>query len=203
MCSSDLEIKRFVGGSLESNCYIINKQDRGECYIIDPGYEPKRIIKYVENNCLVVKGIILTHYHHDHVGGAPKISDHFDCPVMMSFEDSLRYKGKTDVCLKHGDSIVMDGEILDIVRTPGHTKGSICIISDANKVVFTGDTIFDTDLGRTDFEDGSDKEMIWSCKNIIDKWPNEYRIYPGHDESATMKQVRTYNKEFLQCLETD
>ena len=92
-----MEIKRFVGGSLESNCYIINKQDRGECYIIDPGYEPKRIIKYVENNCLVVKGIILTHYHHDHVGGAPKISDHFDCPVMMSFEDSLRYKGKTDV----------------------------------------------------------------------------------------------------------
>ena len=87
------------------------------------------------------------------------------------------------------------------IRDRGHTHGSICIISDLSKVVFTGDTIFDTDLGRTDLEDGSEKEMISSCKEVIDKWPNEYQIYPGHDGSATMKQVRTYNTEFLQCLE--
>ena len=198
-----MEIKRFIGGDLESNCYIINKQSKGECYIIDPGYEPKRTIKYVEDNSLTVKGIILTHYHHDHVGGAQEISEYFGCPVMMSFEDSLQYKGKTDICLKHGDSIVMDGEVLYIVRTPGHTKGSICIISDASKVVFTGDTLFDTDLGRTDLENGSKEEMIWSCRNIINKWPNEYRIYPGHDESATMEQIRTYNKKFLRRLEIE
>lgn len=79
--------------------------------------------------------------------------------------------------------------------------GSVCIIAEESKTVFTGDTIFDTDLGRTDFKDGSEAEMIRSCREVIDKWPNDYRIYPGHDESATMKQVRTYNSEFLHCLE--
>ena len=74
-------------------------------------------------------------------------------------------------------------------------------MSDKNNAVFTGDTLFDTDLGRTDLEDGDEKEMISTCKNIIDKWPDRYTIYPGHDQSATMKTVRRYNSEFLQCLE--
>jgi len=196
-----LKIKRFVGGCLESNCYIINNKNGNECYIIDPGYEADRIINYVEENSLKAKGVILTHHHHDHVGAASKVCAHFSCPAMMSFEDSLMYKEKVDVELNEGDALELSGEILKIVKTPGHTHGSICIVSEESRVAFTGDTIFDTDLGRTDFKDGSDEEMIKSCREVIDKWPNEYRIYPGHDESATMKQVRTYNKEFLHCLE--
>ncbi len=196
-----MKIKRFVGGGLESNCYIINNTKGRHCYVIDPGYEPARIIKYIESDSLEVKGIILTHHHHDHTGAAARVAEHFRCPVMMSFTDSTMYKGRVDIYLADGDVLDIDGEQLKIVMTPGHTHGSICIISDLSKVVFTGDTIFDTDLGRTDLEDGSEKEMISSCKEVIDKWPNEYQIYPGHDGSATMKQVRTYNTEFLQCLE--
>lgn len=196
-----MKIKRFVGGSLESNGYVVSVRQKGSCYIIDPGYEPDKFIKFVNDEALDVIGIILTHHHHDHVGGAKKIADYFDCPVMMSFEDSLMYKGKVDVCLKDGDILELDGEKLCIYLTPGHTRGSICIVSQKSGVVFTGDTIFDTDLGRTDLPDGSEKEMICSCKNVINKWPDQYRIYPGHDEGATMKQVRKYNAEFLQCLE--
>lgn len=195
-----MKIKRFVGGSLKSNCYIINNAKGAYCYVIDPGYEPARIIKYIEENSLNPVGIILTHHHHDHTGAASKVAEHFDCPVMMSMEDSLMYRGKVDKYLADGDVLSMNGEELSIVLTPGHTHGSICIISNESRVVFTGDTIFDTDLGRTDLEDGSETEMTDSCKKVIDNWPNDYRIYPGHDESATMKQVRTYNSEFLQCL---
>lgn len=196
-----LKIKRFVGGWLKSNCYIINNKNCGGCYIIDPGYEPERIIKYVEENSLKAKGVILTHHHHDHTGGADDVAEYFGCPVMISFEDSLKYKGKADSYLEDGDELELDGEILKIFKTPGHTKGSVCIVSEESKTVFTGDTIFDTDLGRTDLEDGSETEMISSCRNVADRWSNDYRIYPGHDESATMKQVRIYNREFLQCLE--
>lgn len=196
-----LKIKRFVGGSLESNCYIINNREKGSCYIIDPGYEPAKIIEYVEENSLDAAGIILTHHHHDHVGGAAEIAGHFNCPLMISFEDSLKYKEKVDVYLEDGDFLELDGEKLKILKTPGHTMGSLCIVSEASRTVFTGDTVFDTDLGRTDFSDGSEADMIRSCREVIDKWPNDYRIYPGHDESATMKQVRTYNGEFLQALE--
>ena len=196
-----LKIKRFVGGCLESNCYIINSAEKGSCYIIDPGYEAGRIVKYVEENSLNAKGIILTHHHHDHVGAAAETAECLKCPVMISFEDSLQYRGKADKYLEDGDIIDLDGETLKIAKTPGHTMGSVCIIAEESKTVFTGDTIFDTDLGRTDFKDGSEAEMIRSCREVIDKWPNDYRIYPGHDESATMKQVRTYNSEFLHCLE--
>ena len=196
-----MKIKRFVGGSLESNGYIISTKNKGECFVMDPGYEPAKFIKYVQQEELNIKGIILTHHHHDHVGGAAKIADYFDCPVMMSFEDSIMYKGKVHKYLSHGDVLDLDGEKLEIVSTPGHTHGSICIVSPKSNVVFTGDTIFDTDLGRTDLEDGSWSDMVDSCKLVIDKWPDRYTIYPGHDQSATMKVVRKYNIEFLQCLE--
>lgn len=196
-----MEIKRFVGGNLESNCYIISAKAAGECYVIDPGYAPAKIIKYIKEKGYAVKGILLTHHHHDHVGGAGKITDEFGCPVMMSFEDSFKYKGHVNIFLKDGDSLDLGGETLQIAVTPGHTAGSLCIVSDKSQTVFTGDTIFDTDLGRTDFSDGSDEAMRLSCRNVINKWPDAYRIYPGHDESATMKQVRKYNEEFLGCLE--
>ncbi len=195
-----MKIKRFIGGSLESNGYIISNKTNGSCYIIDPGYEPKKFIEYVEQEGLNLKGIILTHHHHDHVGGVEKIRDYFGAPAMMHEMDANVYRGHIDCQLKDGDEIDMDGEILKVYNTPGHTWGSICLLSEKSKVVFTGDTIFDTDLGRTDLTDGSPKAMIESCRNIIDKWSNEYTIYPGHDGSATMKQVRKYNKEFLDCL---
>lgn len=195
-----MKIKRYVGGSLESNGYIISNRSKGSCYIIDPGYEPKKFIDYIEDEGLKLLGIILTHHHYDHVGGAARIRDYFGVPVMMHEMDANVYKGTVDRQLSDGDVLNLDGETLQILNTPGHTWGSICILSEKSKVVFTGDTIFDADLGRTDLADGSPQCMEESCRSIIDKWSNEYTIYPGHDDSATMKQVRKYNQEFLECL---
>lgn len=195
-----MKIKRYVGGSLESNGYIISNRSKGSCYIIDPGYEPKKFIDYIEDEGLKLLGIILTHHHYDHVGGAARIRDYFGVPVMMHEMDANVYKGTVDRQLSDGDVLNLDGETLQILNTPGHTWGSICILSEKSKVVFTGDTIFDADLGRTDLADGSPQCMEESCRSIIDKWSNEYTIYPGHDGSATMKQVRKYNQEFLECL---
>ncbi len=196
-----MKIKRLVGGSLESNGYIISRMRGGSCYVIDPGYEPKRFIAYIAEQGLAMQGVILTHHHYDHVGGAEKLRDYFECPVMMHEQDAFVYRQPVDRLLADGDEIDLDGETLRVYHTPGHTRGSICILSEKSKVVFTGDTIFDTDLGRTDLADGSPQDMIKSCKAVIDKWSNDYTIYPGHDGAATMKQVRQYNREFLDCLE--
>ena len=195
-----MKIKRFVGGSLESNCYIIRTTDGSGCYIIDPGYEPQKLIDYVKKEGFHPLGVILTHHHHDHVGGAAKVADALECPVLMHEIDALRYRGKVDRQLVHGDTIDLDGEILQVLHTPGHTAGSICILSEKSRTVFSGDTIFDTDLGRTDLEDSSPADMISSCRNVIDRWTNDYTVYPGHDAHATMKVIRTYNTEFLACL---
>ncbi|MBR3707120.1 MAG: MBL fold metallo-hydrolase, partial [Firmicutes bacterium] len=107
-----MKIKRFVGGSLESNGYIISNKAGGSCYIIDPGYEPKKFIDYVEAEGLSLKGIILTHHHHDHVGGVARIRDHFGVPAMMHEMDAPMYKGTIDRQLRDGDTIDLDGETL-------------------------------------------------------------------------------------------
>ena len=84
-----MKIKRLVGGSLESNGYIISRMRGGSCYVIDPGYEPKRFIAYIAEQGLAMQGVILTHHHYDHVGGAEKLRDYFECPVMMHEHGSL------------------------------------------------------------------------------------------------------------------
>ena len=196
-----MKIKRFVGGSLESNCYIIRTTNGGSCFIIDPGYEPQRIIDFVKKEGLTAQGVLLTHHHHDHVGAAAKVADALQCPVMIHEIDAYYYKGRIDHHLCDGEELVLDGEVIRVINTPGHTRGSVCFLSEKSKVVFSGDTIFDTDLGRTDLIDGSPAEMLRSCRDIINLWSNEYTVYPGHDTHATMKQIRVYNTEFLSCLE--
>ena len=195
-----MKIKRFVGGNLESNCYIISNQEEGYCYVIDPGYDGKKITDYIVNKKLKPLGIILTHHHHDHTGAALKVKENFSCDIMIHEYDSYQTGIPTDRMIKDGDIIMLDDERLLIRNTPGHTRGSICIVASKSKVIFTGDTVFGNDLGRTDLADGSEKEMRETCRNIVNLWSNEYTIYPGHEESASMKHVRKYNREFLDCL---
>ena len=104
-----MKIKRLVGGSLESNGYIISRMRGGSCYVIDPGYEPKRFIAYIAEQGLAMQGVILTHHHYDHVGGAEKLRDYFECPVMMHEQDAFVYRRPVDRLLADGDEIDLDG----------------------------------------------------------------------------------------------
>lgn len=194
-----MKIKRFIGGVLEANGYVISalpEGDADDCYIIDPGYNPKRFIEYINENKLNLKGIILTHHHSDHSGAATRIKKEMDCPVMIHRGDGDALRDYADIMLEDGDEI--DG--LRIIHTPGHTKGGICIMNEKDRLCFTGDTIFNVDLGRTDLGDGSDREMEATILDIIDKWPNDITIYPGHGDPATMKKVRRINTEFLDIV---
>ena len=105
-----MKIKRFIGGSLESNGYVISTKENGSCYIIDPGYEPKKFIDFVEKEGLNLLGVILTHHHHDHVGGAARIRDYFGVPVMMHEMDVHMYRGDVDRQLRDGDALELDGQ---------------------------------------------------------------------------------------------
>lgn len=193
-------IKRFVSGNLESNGYIIFQKGGQNCYIIDPGYNPKKFIEYIRESELNPQGILITHGHYDHTGAAEGISAEFDTPVYIHELDAFELDLPNLRTMKDGDTFDLDGETLEIISTPGHTHGSVCIMSKKSRACFTGDTLFDTDLGRNDFDGGSEKEMKASIINIIDKWENDITIYPGHDTGCTMKKVRIYNKEFNAIL---
>ena len=195
-----MKIKRLIGGNLESNGYIIYDREQGECFIIDPGYNGEKFIQIVNELGLKVKGILLTHHHYDHVGGVDKIRKETGCPVFIHRMDSDMYKRPVDVMLENGDLLMVGNEEIRVIHTPGHTKGGVCFYSAQSKTAFTGDTIFNVDLGRTDLIDGSTSEMEASIRNIIDLWGNDIMIYPGHGDSCNMKYVRKYNQEFLDIV---
>ena len=140
---------------------------------------------------------MLTHHHYDHVGGVDKIRGATGCPVYIHRADDDMYKKRADILLEHGDTLMLGDEEIRVINTPGHTRGSVCFYSQQSKLAFTGDTIFNDEIGRTDLEDGSDDEMINSIRTIVNLWSNEITIYPGHGGSCNMKYVRQYNKEFL------
>ena len=195
-----MKIKRFICGLLESNGYVIYQREGENCFIIDPGYGPKVFKDFINEHSLHVKGILLTHHHYDHVGAVDKLKDVFDCPVYLHRRDCDMYKKNVDVYMEDGDTIDLDGETITVINTPGHTKGSVCFFSHKSRLAFTGDTIFNVDLGRTDLEDGSEEEMRRSITDIVDKWQNDIMIYPGHGDGCTMKAVRRINKEFLDIV---
>ncbi|WP_051280092.1 MBL fold metallo-hydrolase [Anaerovorax odorimutans] len=195
-----MKIIRLIGGNLQSNGYIIYDKTTKECFIIDPGYNPDSFLKKVEELKLKIQGILLTHHHYDHIGGVKKIQDNTGCLVYMHRGDLDLYKNGVDCVLEDGDKIMLGSEEISVINTPGHTKGSVCYFSDKSKLAFTGDTIFNVDLGRTDLIDGDENEMRHSILDIINNWSNEIMIYPGHGDSCNMKFIRKYNKEFLDIL---
>lgn len=192
-----MKVKQFVSGLLQSNGYVIYQKEGGSCWLIDPGYHAKQFAEFIKEKQLKTMGILLTHLHHDHCGASAAASDTLDCPIYMHEKDAAVYGGRVDVFLKDGQELTLDGESLKIIHTPGHTAGSICIMCPKSRICFTGDTLFDTDLGRTDLAGGSEKEMEHTVRNILDTWEQDIRIYPGHDLGCTMKKVRIYNSEFL------
>ena len=196
-----MKIKRFTGGTLESNGYVLYVREGGSCFIIDPGYDPKVFLVYIRDMKLDLKGIILTHHHYDHTGAVDRIKNETGCPVYLHREDCDMYGNQVDVYMEDSDIIDQDGVQLEVIHTPGHTRGSVCIFDGKDRVCFTGDTIFNVDLGRTDLEDGSEEQMVRSITEIIDRWPNDIMIYPGHGDGCTMKKVRKINREFTDIIE--
>ena len=195
-----MKIKRLVGGNLESNGYLIYDREGGDCYLIDPGYQAPRFLKEVDALQLRVEGILLTHHHYDHVGAVDGIVQAKECPVRLHRNDCDLYGKQVDGMLEGGETFLLGDETITVLHTPGHTRGSVCFFCEKSKLVFTGDTIFNVDLGRTDLADGSSKQMAASIRNTINLWGNDITIYPGHGDPANMKYVRKHNQEFLDLL---
>jgi hydroxyacylglutathione hydrolase len=195
-----MKIKRIVGGNLESNGYIVYQNDGGHCYVIDPGYNAEKFAEKIKASNLKVNGIVLTHHHYDHTGAVEKLSQLTDSPIYMHWGDLEMYRGTVHHTLEDSATLDLEGEGIVVYHTPGHTEGSVCFYSEESKMVFTGDTIFNVDLGRTDLEDGSDDKMGQSIREVVNKWGNDITIYPGHGNSCTMKYVRQHNKEFMDIV---
>ena len=165
------------------------------------------IEKKINDLGLTPKIVILTHYHGDHIAAVQEFIDKYGTKVYihkgdaealndssMNFSKTMFGKGvsiKADVELKDGDEITLGELKFEIIHTPGHTKGGICI--KVGNIMMTGDTLFSGSIGRTDLPGGSFEEIIKSIKEKIFKYEDDTVIYPGHMSPSTIKKEKQYN----------
>jgi glyoxylase-like metal-dependent hydrolase (beta-lactamase superfamily II) len=201
-----MQVHRIPVGQLEANCYIVTDGRSSDAIIIDPGDDPERIISHIEKNGLRPIRIIFTHAHFDHVGASGDLKRRSDLPVMMHEEERATYEVTRKQCVswglspddlpkdfktfREGDRITVGNLSLEVIHTPGHTPGSICLYG--NGAIFTGDTLFRGSVGRTDRPGGDTNKLLASLKKIK-VLPENIRVLPGHGDETTIGHERTGN----------
>lgn len=191
-----LNIHTLAVGPLETNCYIIWGDGSNDCLIIDPGYEPERILSSVKVLGKTVRAILLTHGHFDHVGGVRTIFGETDCDIYLCPEDCKMPETMTagPLCYtnsyQEGDTLVLAGLTLQVLHTPGHTPGSVCLLCE--NVMFAGDTLFAGSCGRTDLPNG-DWDTLSQSLSRLKNLEEDYTVYPGHGEETRLSLEKTYN----------
>jgi glyoxylase-like metal-dependent hydrolase (beta-lactamase superfamily II) len=200
-------LEKIVVGSMEVNCYLLGQVRTKEIVIIDPGDDYLKIKKVIDRLKLIPKFIVNTHGHMDHIGA----DDKFNLPIYIHKLDKdcltnshrnlsamfgLSYQVKSGAkTLEDEDILKLDDLRLEIIHTPGHTAGSICIKVD--DIVFTGDTLFLGGVGRTDFPGSSEKDLFRSIREKLLVLGDSTIIYPGHGPESTIGKERERNP-FLQ-----
>ena len=193
-------IKRIVVGGLETNCYIFADLEKKEAAIIDPGSDGNEIKREAEKYGLHIKCIINTHGHGDHISSngkfkAPIYIHRLDADFLKNAELNMSASFGFSIKSPEADRILEDGDVIEIgdlklkvIHTPGHTPGSISLLSDG--VVFTGDTLFMGGVGRTDFPYSSQEKLISSIKEKLLVLDDKTVIYPGHGPLSTIGEEK-------------
>lgn len=183
-------------GAYQTNCYILHQEASSSCVVIDPGYTPEIILDFLAGKGLTLEAILLTHGHFDHVGAVRDLAAETGCRVWLN-PDDLSMPPKltagplyyTDT-YSEGDTISPAGISFQVLSTPGHTPGSVCLI--AENFLFSGDTLFAGSCGRTDLPGGSTRAIRESLRRLA-AIPQDYSVHPGHGESTTLAWEKQYN----------
>jgi glyoxylase-like metal-dependent hydrolase (beta-lactamase superfamily II) len=193
-----MEIRTFISKTMGENCYAITIG--GEIAIIDPGECSAELLEFVQKSGSSIKYIFLTHCHFDHIMGVEKIVEICPNAQIIAFESEKEglfspsinlgilfgiptLKVKPDLTVKDQDIIILGGEEIKVIHTPGHTKGSCCFLYD--DILFSGDTLFKESYGRTDLPGGSETELKNSLKRLFGLEAKTV-VYSGHGATTTI-----------------
>ncbi|MDR2360413.1 MAG: MBL fold metallo-hydrolase [Oscillospiraceae bacterium] len=194
-----MQIKILEVGQLQTNCYVVTDENSLKCAVIDPGAESNTILNYIEETKLTVAAIFITHGHFDHVGALESLSRETSAPVFIHAEDASAAEGIANLKnYKDGDKISIGELMFEVIETPGHTPGGVCLkVQDA---LFTGDTLFRDSCGRTDTPGGDMDTLLCSLRKLYNL-SGDYEVYPGHDTHSTLNRERRQNYYMKYAIE--
>ena len=200
-------IERLELGPFGTNCYLVGDESSKEGVIIDPGAEADRILKRVDALGMEIKFIVLTHAHIDHITALGKVKKATGAEITIHADEAGALKsghltgaifGMSVPPLPSPDKLLRDGDKLNIgdlgflvLHTPGHSRGGICLLGDG--VVFSGDTLFNFGIGRTDLPGGSYNQLMNSIHTKLMVLPDNTTVYPGHGPESTIGTERHRN----------
>ena len=211
-----MEIKTFYCNPLRECCYVAWDATK-ECVIVDPGFygerERQRLYNFIEERQLKPVKILMTHGHFDHVLSLDEVARHYGIPVLIHPADQQQIVSGADWCrslgltftpyegpftnLADGDTVGFGESSLQVIGTPGHTQGGVCFFSEADGVLFSGDTLFAGSIGRTDHPGGDYDQLIESIVRKILPLDGDVHVLPGHGPSTSIGYERVTNP-FLQ-----
>lgn len=196
-------------GDFGTNCYIVACPETKACAVIDPGVPDPWIRRTLTDHGLKVETIILTHGHLDHIGGVGWVKELTQAPVLIHagdapMLDNPRLNGSAafgdhvvapaaDRLLQGGDRIAVGKLTFEVIHTPGHTPGGICLYLREEGRVISGDTLFAGSIGRTDLPGGSFPTLISAIKERLLTLPGDTEVFPGHGPSTTIGDEQEYN----------
>ncbi len=212
MSESNDELRPLVAcitvGDFQENCYLYACPQTLEAVIIDPGDEAPRILARIQELKFIPKYIINTHGHIDHICAIDEVSAVYPVPLAIHPDDVPLYtneetarmfgrsaplvKRKADILLREGDTLSFGTLTLEVLHTPGHTPGGICLVS-RPYCVFSGDTLFQRGIGRTDLPGGNYEQIVTSIREKLYTLDEELVVFPGHGDPTTLVEEKYEN----------
>lgn len=205
-----LKIERFALGPLETNAYLLLKEDEQRAIVIDPGMDVEPLLERIAD--VKIDAILLTHAHFDHIGGVEEVRRAKNCPVYVheaekdwltsgDLNGSLMWPqlggeivtSQAEHHLQEGDRLEFLGETFEVYHTPGHSPGSVSFHLAKHNLLFSGDVLFRLSVGRTDLPGGSSRELYASIHDKLFRLDGETQVFPGHGPSTTIRYEQENN----------